>query len=46
MASAPGRSCGLTGVTAVSFGHDKNPMATGSCVRPGVAGVFTDTGAP
>ncbi len=46
MASAPGRSCGLTGVTAVSFGHDKNPMAAGSCVRPGVAGVFTDTGAP
>ncbi len=43
-ASAPGRACGLTGVTAVSFGPDKNPMAAGSCVRPGAAGVFTDAG--
>jgi len=43
-ASAPGRSCGLTGVNAVSFGPDNNPMAAGSCGRPGVAGVFTDTG--
>ena len=42
-ASAPGRSCGLVGVSAVSFGPDKNPMAAGSCARPGVAGVFTDT---
>jgi hypothetical protein len=43
-ASAPGRACGLTGVTAVSFGPDKNPMAAGSCVRQGVAGVFTEAG--
>ena len=43
-ASAPGRSCGLTGVNAVSFGPNKDPMAAGSCARPGVAGVFTDTG--
>jgi hypothetical protein len=43
-ASAPGRSCGLAGVTAISFGPDKNPVAAGGCVRPGVAGVFTDTG--
>ena len=43
-ASAPGRECGLTGVTAISFGPDKNPMAAGSCGRPGVAGVFTDAG--
>ncbi|MGH3069020.1 MAG: hypothetical protein ACRDNT_07965 [Streptosporangiaceae bacterium] len=43
-ASAPGRSCGLTGVQAVSFGPDNDPMAAGSCVRPGVAGVFTETG--
>ncbi len=43
-ASAPGRSCGLTGVSAVSFGPNKDPMAAGSCARPGVAGVFTDTG--
>ncbi len=43
-ASAPGRSCGLTGVNAVSFGPNKDPVAAGSCARPGVAGVFTDTG--
>jgi len=43
-ASAPGRACGLEGVTAVSFGPDENPMAAGSCVRPGAAGVFTDAG--
>ena len=43
-ASAPGRSCGLTSVVAVSFGPNNDPMAAGSCARPGVAGVFTDTG--
>ena len=43
-ASAQGRACGLTGVNAVSFGPDKNPVVAGSCVRPGVAGVFTDDG--
>ena len=43
-ASAPGRSCGLTSVVAVSFGPNNHPMAAGSCARPGVAGVFTDTG--
>jgi hypothetical protein len=43
-ASAPGRSCGLVSVQAVSFGLGKNPMVAGSCARPGVAGVFTDTG--
>jgi hypothetical protein len=43
-ASAPGRSCGLEGVTAVSFGPDQNPIAAGSCARPGAAGVFTDAG--
>jgi hypothetical protein len=43
-ASAPGRACGLEGVTAVSFGPDGNPMAAGNCARPGPAGVFTDAG--
>ena len=43
-ASAQGRSCGLAGVIAVSFGPNKDPMAAGSCTRPGVAGVFTDAG--
>ena len=42
-ASAPGRNCGLQALDAVSFGPDKTPMAAGSCKKPGVAGVFTDT---
>ena len=43
-ASDPGRACGLENVTAVSFGPDADPMAAGSCARPGAAGVFTDAG--
>jgi hypothetical protein len=31
-------------VNAVSFGTNNVPMAAGSCVRRGVAGVFADTG--
>ncbi len=42
-ASSPGRTCGLQALDAVSFGPDKTPMVAGSCERPGVAGVFTDT---
>lgn len=43
-ASAPGRECGLVSMLAVSFGPDDDPIAAGSCARPGVAGVFTDAG--
>jgi hypothetical protein len=43
-ASAPGRGCGLVAVNAVSFGQNNVPMAAGSCVRRGVAGVFADHG--
>jgi hypothetical protein len=43
-ASAPGRSCGLVAVNAVSFSQNNVPMAAGSCVRRGVAGVFADSG--
>jgi hypothetical protein len=43
-ASAPGRSCGLEGMSAVSFGPDKNPIVAGTCARAGTAGVFTDAG--
>ena len=42
-ASAPGRSCGLVAVNAVSFGINNVPMAAGSCLRRGVAGVFADS---
>ncbi len=43
-ASAPGRSCGLAALNAVSFGPNDTPMAAGSCLRPGVAGIFADSG--
>jgi hypothetical protein len=43
-ASAPGRSCGLVGLNAVSFGRHDIPMAAGSCLRRGVAGVFAESG--
>jgi hypothetical protein len=43
-ASAAGRDCGLVAVNAVSFGKNQTPLAAGSCVRRGVAGVFADTG--
>jgi hypothetical protein len=43
-ASAPGRSCGLVALNAVSFGQNDIPMAAGSCLRRGVAGVFADSG--
>jgi hypothetical protein len=43
-ASTPGRSCGLAAVNAVSFGQNDTPMAAGSCLRRGVAGVFADSG--
>jgi hypothetical protein len=43
-ASAPGRGCGLVAVNAVTFGQNNVPLAAGSCVRRGVAGVFADRG--
>jgi hypothetical protein len=43
-ASAPGRSCGLVALNAVSFGQNDTPMVAGSCARRGVAGVFSDSG--
>jgi hypothetical protein len=44
-ATAPGQTCGLVELNAVSFGpNKKNPVTAGSCERPGVAGVFTDSG--
>jgi hypothetical protein len=43
-ASAPGRRCGLVALNAVSFGQNDIPMAAGSCLRRGVAGVFAESG--
>lgn len=42
-ASAAGRSCGLTEVTAVSFWSNGLKVVAGGCARRGVAGVFADT---
>ena len=43
-ATAQGRSCGLVALNAVSFGRNDIPMAAGSCLRQGVAGVFAESG--
>jgi hypothetical protein len=43
-ASAAGRGCGLLAVNAVSFGQNNVPLAAGSCLQRGVAGVFADSG--
>jgi hypothetical protein len=40
-ASAAGRACGLTGLTAVAFGTDGSPLLAGSCSQPGEVGLFS-----
>lgn len=42
-ATSAGRSCGVTGLTAAAF-SGSTAMLAGSCDRPGVAGIFADTG--
>jgi hypothetical protein len=42
-ATAAGHDCGILGINAVTFGLNKTMLAAGSCQRPGVAGVFSDT---
>jgi hypothetical protein len=39
-ATAVGRGCGLTELTAVTFGPDGSPMLAGDCSRPRAAGIF------
>jgi hypothetical protein len=43
-ASAAGRTCGLTRLTAVAYSPAGAPLLAGDCSRPGVAGIFTGTG--
>jgi hypothetical protein len=43
-ATAAGRACGLTGLTAVAFSTSGAPVLAGSCSRAGTAGVFAGTG--
>jgi hypothetical protein len=39
-ATAAGRACGLSGVTAAAFAADGTPLLGGTCAKPGVAGIF------
>jgi hypothetical protein len=43
-ATAAGRACGLTGLTAAAFSPAGSPLLAGACARPGVAGIFLDSG--
>lgn len=42
-ATAAGKACGLTSLTAAAFSDTGTPMLAGDCGRPGVAGIFADT---
>jgi hypothetical protein len=42
-ATPPGRACEVTGLTAAAF-SGSTPLVAASCGRPGVAGIFADTG--
>jgi hypothetical protein len=43
-ATPAGRACGLTGLTAAAFGSSGAPMLGANCDRPGIAGIFSDSG--
>lgn len=43
-ATAAGRGCSITGLTAVAYSPSGTPLAAASCARPGVAGIFAYTG--
>jgi hypothetical protein len=44
-ATLPGRTCKLTGLTAVAFASSAMPLLGGDCDQPGVAGIFARLGA-
>jgi hypothetical protein len=43
-ATPAGKACGVAGLTAAAFGPAGTPMLAASCARPGVAGIFADSG--
>ena len=43
-ATAAGKACGVTGLTAAAFGSAGAPMLAAGCGRPGVAGIFAESG--
>lgn len=42
-ASAAGRACGLTALTAVGWSPTGEPLVAGDCSRPGAAGIFAES---
>jgi hypothetical protein len=42
-ATAAGRTCDVTGLTAVAYSPSGTPLAAASCARPGIAGIFART---
>jgi hypothetical protein len=42
--SAPGRDCGLTGLTAVAFSPAGQPMLAGDCTKAGKVGILARSG--
>jgi hypothetical protein len=43
-ATPAGKACGVARLTAAAFGTADAPMLAASCNRPGIAGIFADTG--
>ncbi len=43
-ATPAGRACGLVSLTGAAFGTSGQPLLAGLCSRPGVAGIFADSG--
>jgi hypothetical protein len=43
-ATPAGKACGVAGLTAAAFNTAGTPMLAASCARPGVAGIFVDSG--
>jgi hypothetical protein len=39
-----GKSCGLHALSAVAYSSAGTPLLAGTCTRPGVTGIFADTG--
>jgi hypothetical protein len=43
-ATPAGKACGVARLTAAAFGTADAPMLAASCNRPGIAGIFADSG--
>jgi hypothetical protein len=43
-ATTAGKTCGLTSLNAAAFSSSGAALLAGGCARPGIAGIFADTG--